>query len=193
MIAETIKNTDIFLWAIFELGGADHFVDVEDVMLEAFRLVPERFCWRTNSELPDKLKLNPALHGADAATPKLLIKNGPNQRRLTIQGQQWIEDNFDHLAAALGGDVKIEAPKTRRSSRLVGDLTRSDLFTAWRDTSTLVPEKWRYADLFRCSPDSAAGIWKHRLENFRSAAYAAGRDDILTFLDQIATEHPDWF
>jgi hypothetical protein len=193
MIAETIANTDIFLWALFELGGSDDFVDVEDIMLEAFRLVPERFCWRTNRELPDKLKLNPALHGADANTPKLVIKNGPSQRRLTLEGQQWIEDHFDRLASALGGDVKVEAPKTRRSSRLIGDISRSDIFSSWVENGTLLSEKWRYADLFRCSPDSAPSIWKNRIENLRSAAYVAGREDILKFLDQIATDHPEWF
>jgi hypothetical protein len=193
MIADTINNADIFLWAVFELGGSDDFVDVEDVMLEAFRLAPERFCWRTKRDLPDKLKLNAALHGADAAAPKLLIKNGQHQRRLSIQGQQRIEDNFDRLATALRGDVKVEVPKTRRSSRVIGDVTRSEIFTAWADSNSLVPEKWRYADLFRCSPDSANSVWKHRLENYRSAAYAGGREDILKFLDQIAIDHPDWF
>jgi hypothetical protein len=193
MIAESINNTEIFLWALFELGGSDGFVDVEDAMLEAFRLVPERFCWRTNRDLPDKLKLNPALHGADAATPKLLIKNGQHERRLTIEGQRWIEDNFDRLVSVLRGDVTVEPPKGRRSSRLLNDLIRSDIYEQWSGTDTLVTEKWRYADLFRCSPDSANTIWKHRLETLRSAAYASGREDILKFLDRIASDHPDWF
>jgi hypothetical protein len=193
MIAEAITNTDIYLWALFELGGSDRFMDVEDVMLEAFRLVPERFCWRTKPDIPDKLKGNSALHGADAAFPKLLIKNGQSQRRLTLEGQKWIEDNFDRLASALRGDVKVEAPKSRRSSRLLSEVSRSDIFMSWTDTDALVAEKWRYADLFRCSPDSAQHIWKHRLETLRSAAYAAGREDILKFLDQIAGDHPDWF
>jgi hypothetical protein len=193
MIAENINNTDILLWALFEIGGSDKFVDVEDVMLKAFRLVPERFCWRTNRDLPDKLKLNSSLHGADAATPKLLIKNGQHQRRLTIEGQRWIEDNFDRLASALGGDVKVEPPKGRPSSRLLSDLARSDIFETWSEASELAPEQWRYADLFRCSPDSAHTIWKQRLETLRSAAYASGREDILKFLDHIASDHPDWF
>ena len=175
MITEAITNTDVYLWALFELGASDHFVDVEDAMLRAFELVPERFCWRTKTTIPDKLKGNSALHGADAASPKLLIKNGQTQRRLTLDGQQWIESNFDRLASALRGDVKVEAPKSRRSSRLLNELSKSDIFTNWVETSSLAVEKWRFADLFRCSPDSAQNIWKHRLETLRSAAYAAGR------------------
>jgi hypothetical protein len=193
MIAEAITNTDIFLWALFELGGSDQFVDVEDVFLKVFSLVPQRFSWRTRPDLPDKLKTNSALHGADAETPKVVIKNGQNQRRLTLEGQKWIEDNFDRLAAALTGEVKVEPPKSRRSSRLLGEVSRSDIFGTWIDTGSLMSDKWRYSDLFHCSPDSAPSIWKHRLETLRSAAYAAGREDILKFLDQIAVEHGDWF
>ena len=31
------------LWALYELGGAEEFVDVEAVQLEAFRIAPLRF------------------------------------------------------------------------------------------------------------------------------------------------------
>jgi hypothetical protein len=193
MIDEAIKNTDILLWALFELGGSDAFVDVEDIMLKAFDLVPERFCWRTRRDLPDKLKGNSALHGADATSPRLLIKNGQHQRRLTLEGQTWIETNFDRLAAALTGEIKVEPPKTRRTFQMISELTRSELFAAWVQSNELSPDKWRFADLFRCSPDSAQSVWRHRLETLRSAAYASGREDALKFLDQIANDHPDWF
>jgi hypothetical protein len=193
MIAEAITNTDIVLWALFELGGSESFVDVEEIMLKAFDLVPERFCWRTRPEIPDKLKGNAALHGADAASPKLLIKNGQTQRRLTIDGQKWIEDHFDRLASTLSGDARVEPPKGRRGSRILSEVTRSDLFAKWAEEGTLTEEKWRFADLFRCSPDSSTSIWRQRLETLRSAAYASGRDDILRFLDQIPKDNPGWF
>lgn len=193
MIVEATTSTDVFLWALYELGGAEDFVDVELVLLEAFRIAPQRFGWRTRPDLPDRLKGNMALHGADIKSPKLLIKQGPDKRRLTLEGQRWIEENFDRLAESLGGDRVVEAPKSNRTSRLLSEATRSDVFIEWSETDTLATEKWRYADLLRCSPDSAPAVWKQRIETLRSAAYAAGREDFLKFLDQIVSDHADWF
>jgi hypothetical protein len=193
MIAEPITSTDVFLWALYELGGADDFVDVEDVLLKAFRLAPQRFSWRTRQDLPDRLKGNMALHGADIRSPKLLIKSGPDKRRLTVEGQEWIEENFDRLASALSGSSVVEAPKSHRSSRLVNDAARSEIFVSWTETNALPSEKWRFADLLRCSPDSAQSVWRQRVETLKSAAYAAGRDDLLKFIEQLISEHSEWF
>lgn len=193
MTEEPITSGDVFLWALYELGGADVFIDVEDVYLTAFKLAPKRFGWRTRPDLPDRLKGNMALHSADVRDPKLLIKRGPDFRQLTLEGQLWIEQNFDRLAEAFQKDRVIEAPKGHRSSRLISDAMRSDVVVSWLETDTLPDEKWRFADLLHCSPDSAQSVWRSRLETLRSAAYTAGRDDLLKFLDLLVSEHSDWF
>lgn len=193
MTTEPVTSTDVFLWALYELGASEAFVDVEDAMILAFELAPKRFSWRTRDDLPDKLKGNMALHGADVQTPKLLIKSGSDKRRLTAEGQQWIEANFERLATALRGDRVIDAPKAHRSSRRLSEIQRSGLFMTWQENGALPSEKWRFAEMLRCAPDSAQVVWRDRVATLRSAAYSAAEDDVLKFLDQLTSEHPDWF
>lgn len=193
MSAEPLTSADVVLWALFELEGSDEFVDVENVFLEAFKIAPQRFGWRTRPDIPDKLKGNAALHGADVRSPKLLIKRGPDHRQLTLEGQRWIEDNFERLADALGGDRIVEAPKGRKSSRLVSEAVKAEAFKVWSESGSLPAEKWKFADMLHCSHDSAQSVWRGRLEALRSAAYVADRNDLLSFLDLLATEHVDWF
>ena len=193
MTSEPTTNSDVFLWALFELGGSDEFVDVEEVFLRAFELAPMRLSWRTRADIPDLKKCSKALRDIEAKKPGLLVKQGSDFRRLTVDGQQWVEDNLDRLAAALGSDRIVEPPRARFSSRLISEATRSDVFQQWITQSELAEEKWQFAELLRCAPDSSRAIWHSRLETLRSAAYSAGRTDLLEFLDALAAERPDWF
>src|SRR6266851_9626835 len=85
---EPVINSDVFLWALFELGGADKFVDVEDVFTRAFELAPLRLSWRTRPDIPDLKKCSKALQEAERRVPSPLVKQGPEMRRLTVEGQK---------------------------------------------------------------------------------------------------------
>lgn len=193
MSTEPVTNSDVFLWALYELDGGDEFVDVEEVFIRAFELAPLRLSWRTRPDLPDLKKCSKALRDAEGREPRLLVKKGPEMRRLTVEGQQWIEENFDRLAEALGGSRPVRAPRTRTPSRLIGQALRSPVFTTWRETGRVTNEKWRVAEMLRCSPDSSRTVFRDRLEALRGAAYSAGRDDALELLNALATERGDWF
>jgi hypothetical protein len=190
---EPVTNSDAFLWALYELGGADEFVDVEDVFIKAFELAPLRLSWRTRPDLPDLKKCSKALRDAEGREPRLLVKKGAEMRRLTVEGQRWIEENFDRLAEALGSDAPVRAPRTRVPSRLVSQALQSSVFTMWAETRTITNEKWRVAEMLRCSPDSSHMVFRDRLETLRGAAYSAGRLDALEFLDALGKERADWF
>jgi hypothetical protein len=193
MSPEPVTNSDVFLWALYELGGADEFVDVEAAFIKAFELAPLRLSWRTRSDLPDLKKCSKALRDAEGREPRLLVKQGAEMRRLTVEGQRWIEENFDRLAEALGGDEVVRAPRTRTPSRLVSQALQSSVFAAWGEAGVITDEKWRVAELLRCSPDSSRAVFRDRLETLRGAAYSAGRHDALEFLDALAKERADWF
>ncbi len=193
MSSEPVTNSDIFLWALYDLGGADDFVDVEAVFIKAFELAPLRLSWRTRPDLPDLKKCSKALRDAEGREPKLLVKKGAELRRLTVEGQRWIEDNFQRLAEALGGNQRVRAPSTRMPSRLVGQALQSPVFNAWKQTDTMTEDKWRVAEMLRCSPDSSRSVFRDRLETLRTAAYSAGRLDALEFLDALAKKRADWF
>jgi hypothetical protein len=193
MSSEPVTNSDIFLWALYELGGADEFVDVETAFIKAFELAPLRLSWRTRQDLPDLKKCSKALRDAEGREPKLLVKNGAEMRRLTVEGQRWIEENFDRLAESLGGDRLVRASRTRVPSRLVGHALQSPVFTTWNETRAITEHKWRVAEMLRCSPDSSRSVFRDRLETLRSAAYSAGRLDALAFFDALVKERADWF
>lgn len=193
MTGEAVINSDVFLWALYELGGADQFVDVEDVFMRAFELAPLRLSWRTRADVPDLKKCSKALRDAEGREPKLLVKQGPEMRRLTVEGQKWIEENFDRLAEALDEKRVVRAPHTRRPARVVGQALQSPVFTAWQETGQMADEKWRVAEMLRCSPDSSRSVWRDRLETLRASAHAADRLDTLGFLDALARERSDWF
>jgi len=61
---DEVANWEIFLWAVYQLGGSSHFVDIEDVSYECFKIAPARFGWRTRPELPDYKKCTKALQEA---------------------------------------------------------------------------------------------------------------------------------
>ena len=193
MSGEPVTNSDVFLWALYELGGDETFVDVEDVFFRSFEIAPQRLGWRTRPNLPDLKKCSKGMRDAENKSPKLLLKNGPDERLLTTEGQQWIESNFDRLAKSLGHDRVVQAPRSRNSSRLLKVLDRSPLFITWVQDGVLADEKWRFAELLRCSPDSTSSVWRRRLEELQSAAYAADRLELLGFLDALAANRSEWF
>jgi hypothetical protein len=188
------NNYEIFLWALHKLGGSDAFIDIEDVFLKCFEIAPQRFAWRTQAQIPDYKKCSKALRDAEAKRPALLVKTGDSfGRQLTIEGQEWISANADRLAKLLETGRVIQEPKQRPRSRLLSELERSDSYEKWLSDGTLPSEKWRIAELLRCSPDSDKRIWAERLQVLRSAAYAADKMDVLRFIEQVAESHPEWF
>lgn len=193
MTHEPVTNSDVFLWALYELGGAETFIDVEEVFIRAFKLAPLRLSWRTQPDLPDLKKCSKALRDAEGRKPKLLVKQGPEMRRLTVEGQKWIENNFDRLAESLNSDRVVQAPRTRVPARLVNEALQSEAFRLWQQSGVVTNEKWRVAEILRCSPDSSRTVFHERLETLRSAAYATGRFDALAFLDVLAKERTAWF
>lgn len=191
---EEVSNWEIFVWALGALAGSNSMVDVEEVFVRCFEFAPRRFAWRTRADLPDYKKCAKALRDAEARRPALLIKTGDRfGRQLTAAGQQWVLANTARLRPLLSDVPNVSQPKQRPQSRLLAEFERSDTFQKWKIESILPMDKWRVADLFRCSPDSSRQIWLSRLETLRSAAFAAKKVDLLQFLDSLETSNPEWF
>ncbi len=191
---DQVANWEIFLWALYQLGGSSQFVDIEDVSLECFRIAPARFGWRTRKDLPDFKKCTKALQEAEARRPQKLVKTSDAfARQLTAEGQKWIETNSKRLSQILNRGVLVPEPKRRPASRMMAEIERSEPFVLWKETGMIPQEKWQMADVLRCSPDSSSAIWTARLESARGVAYDADKKSILQFLDDAASAHPDWF
>jgi len=193
---DEVANWEIFLWALYQLGGSSQFVDIEDVSIECFRIAPARFGWRTRKDLPDYKKCAKALQEAEAKTrqPRMIVKTHDSfARQLTAEGQRWIKTNLTRLSQILNRGVAVPEPKQRPTSRMMAEIERSEPFILWIETGVIPQEKWRMADVLRCSPDSSPATWTARLESARGVAYDADKKSILRFLDEVASAHPDWF
>ena len=170
-MAGDVTNADIFLWALNRLGGANKFIDVEDVYVEAFKLAPLRFAWRTKKDLPDLKKCAKALRDAEAREPTPVAKSSDRyKQQLTVSGQQWVTENTQRLTEALESGADIPAPRqrpkesnTQRQERELARITASTAFQKASDgaASTITPREaesfFRLNDYIR-GPARAAKI-----------------------------------
>jgi len=188
---EETPNWNTFLWALHELGGSEDFVDIEKVFWRCFELAPQRFSWRTRHDLPDYKKCAKALQEAEARRPPLLIKTGDSfGRQLSVQGQEWLAANAKRLRAQLKPGRVVQEPRRRPRSRMLAEAEQVATFTEWCVDRIVPTEKWRMAEVLRCSPDSDTAVWRNRLDTLQAAAHAA---DLLEFLDAVASTHRNWF
>lgn len=180
------NNDDLLVWALHLLGGAERWVDVEELYLKAFELAPARLSWRTRPDLPDYKKCAKALQAVES--PKgsnhhgLLAKNGSYERRLTIDGLRWCEEHQEQLSHLyLGGVVPSAAPQD--DARRIRSLTNSDAFRLWTDTGELTCQLGELADAFRCLADSPMATWQARLSEHTLAAERNGNDKLTAFIN----------
>jgi len=191
---EETPNWKVFLWALYQLGGSDDFVDIETVFLKCFELAPQRLAWRTQPTIPDYKKCAKALQEAEARRPRLLVKTGDSfGRQLSVHGQDWINANANRLRALLDAGEVVREPSRRPRSRMLSEVEQAPVFVEWITSRQIPEQKWRIAELLRCSPDSDHSVWRTRLETLKAAAYAAGRKDLLTFLSSVVAKHGEWF
>ncbi len=124
----------------------------------------------------------------------MMVKTGDAfGRQLTPEGQQWIEENAPRLSALFETGERVPEPSRRPTSKMLAAIERSEGFASWVETGRLPEEKWRIADILRCSPDSSQATWRARLDSARAVAYSADKRDVLSFLDAIEAAHPEWF
>lgn len=187
-----IDNPDIIPYALYNLGGIGSFIDVEDMFLKCFELAPARFSWRKHS-LPNYKILSKALRDFEGAHPDALLKTADGLgRQLTAEGVEWVRSRLA-LYEALLETPGASPPKKRPGQRLLNEIEDHPLYGEF--AMGLRPDlaKHQVADLLMCAPDSPSALWRERLESYRASARAANREAIVTFLNYIAQEHPEWF
>lgn len=177
------NNQDVFLWALYLLGGADRDVDVEDIYLKSFELAPARLGWRTRPDLPDYKKTAKALQSIEASTHVGLVhKTSSYMRRLSTEGVRWVEAYRDILATTYGA-APVPAAATNQHERRRQRLKSSPVFVTWQATGDL--DVFDLADAFECSAASPAGVWNGRVEEARRAADVLADDDLTDFVEAV--------
>lgn len=180
--SDEANNQDVFIWALYLLGGADADVDVEAVYLKSFELAPARLGWRTRPDLPDYKKTAKALQSVESSTHVGLVQwQGPYARRLTAEGVRWVERNIDILRSTYEGHRPVPGTTTGVHERLRKRLRESNAFSEWQQGQPL--DLGDLSDAFECSAASPAATWRLRLEEAKRVGHVLSDQPLLEFVD----------
>jgi hypothetical protein len=182
------NNQDVFVWALYLLGGADKDVDVEEIYLKCFELAPARLGWRTHPEIPDYKKTSKALQSIEATTHVgLLHRPHKYSRRLTLEGIKWVESYREILEKNYSKAIVQASKNTNQHERRRHELKRSDAWTKFLiDPATV--EISDAAAALQCSAASPLSVWSGRVNDLRRTGDLLSDELILNFADFIEAQ-----
>ena len=182
------NNQDVFVWALYLLGGADKDVDVEEIYLKCFELAPARLGWRTHPEIPDYKKTSKALQSIEATTHVgLLHRPHKYSRRLTLEGIKWVEAYRAILEKNYSKALVQASKATNQHERKRHELKKSDAWAKFLvDPATV--EISDAAAALQCSAASPMSIWSGRVNDLRRTGDLLSDESILDFADFIESQ-----
>jgi hypothetical protein len=177
------NNQDVFVWALYLLGGADKDVDVEEIYIHCFKLAEARFAWRTRPDLPDYKKLSKALQSVEAKTHAgLLLRPHEYSRRLSVEGVRWVETYKETLIKNYS-QGKVQASFSTNQHERRRQEVKSDL--VWRQflTNPETLTSVELASVMNCTAASTDATWKTRINELRRASDVLGDEELMRFAD----------
>jgi len=182
------NNQDVFVWALYLLGGADKDVDVEEIYLKCFELAPARLGWRTHPEIPDYKKTSKALQSIEATTHVgLLHRPHKYSRRLTLEGIKWVESYRAILEKNYSKAIVQASKTTNQHERRRHELKRSDAWAKFLiDPATV--EISDAAAALQCSAASPMSVWSGRVNDLRRTGDLLSDESILNFADFVEVQ-----
>lgn len=182
------NNQDVFVWALYLLGGADNDIGVEDVCLKCFEIAPARFSWRTHPELPDGVKGLKALSVAENKSHVgLILRPNKFNCRLTLEGIKWVETYRSILEKNYSKAIVQASKTTNQHERKRYELKKSDAWAKFLiDPSTV--EISDAAAALQCSAASPMSVWSGRVNDLRRTGDLLSDESILNFADFIEAQ-----
>lgn len=183
------NNQDIFVWALYLLGGADNDIGVEDVCLKCFEIAPARFSWRTHPELPDGVKGLKALSVAENKSHVgLILRPNKFNCRLTLEGIKWVEAYKSILEKNYSKAIVQASKTTNQHERKRHELKKSDAWAKFLVDPTTV-EISDAAAALQCSAASPMSVWAGRVNDLRRTGDLLSDESILNFADFIEAQY----
>jgi hypothetical protein len=183
--SEGPNNQDVFIWALYLLGGSDGDIDVEEIYLKCFELAPARLGWRTHPDLPDYKKAAKALQSVEAATHVGLVhKPHKFSRRLTLEGVHWVE-SYKEILEQNYSHRPVMASKSKNSyERVRQDILKSRAWQSFTESGE-VQDIADAAAALQCSPASPQSTWQSRINNLKRASDVLQDSDLMEFAEFI--------
>jgi len=185
---EAISNVTLALASLYQLGGAEGFVDIEDVALSAFTLSPDRFGWRTRRDYPSWERVRTAFVHANQGEKRrgrspLVISNTLGTAwRLTAEGVAFVHANY----RTFGPQEQLRRRSGKAADR-VRQIRHHAAFVAFSNGTPVVDiKRFQLADLLLCPPDSSIASVRRKLDAAKAAAVEQGDVAVTHFLDNVA-------
>ena len=177
------NNTDVFVWALYLLGGDQKQVDVEDIYLKTFEIAPARFGWRTRPDLPNFKKTAKALQEVEAKSHVGLLQSlGANYRRLSQEGVAWVEAYKPILETNYGAITLVAAPANSDTARAVKNLKANEIWESWITGAPLSLSM--VAVLLQVSKTTPRAIWADRFADLQALASRTNDAEIAKFASE---------
>ena len=191
--AESVSNVVVVMTVLDRLGGAERFVDIEEVALEAFKLAPDRFGWRTRRDLPSWERVRTAfVHANQEARSRgigpVLFSNQEGEGwRLTAQGVKYARENTWKVQAA-----PTEGRPMRRGGASVSRVRQIRNHPAFsrfmHGTPVAEIERYQLAEVLLCPPDSPVAAVIRKVATAEAAAADVGDKEVQRFLGEVEKE-----
>lgn len=201
------SNIDILLLGLLLAGGAERYVDIEEVAYTCYRIAPTQFKWRLY-DYPSLEAVQRAVGDIVKRFGESLIrkpKKSSTERMLTASGieraTRVAEEivgkklrNPKDVVTAFGSlenqpDAKRPSVRTsdsRPAQRLLRDIRKHRVFQRWLNgTPASSAAPWEIADLLNCLPDSPPEIWEDRIERALAQAKWWQDEDVLEFISDL--------
>ena len=179
------NNQDVFLWALYLLGGSDMDVDVEEIYLKCFELAPARLGWRTHPDIPDYKKAAKALQSVEASTHVGLVhKPHKFSRRLTVAGVRWVESYKEILEENYSHKPVMASKTSNNYERMRQEILKSHAWLTYKELNE-IQDIADAAAALQCSPASPKSTWRSRINNLKRASDVLKDNDLLEFAELI--------
>ena len=179
------NNQDVFLWALYLLGGSDMDVDVEEIYLKCFELAPARLGWRTHPDIPDYKKAAKALQSVEASTHIGLVhKPHKFSRRLTVAGVRWVESYKEILEENYSHKPVMASKTSNNYERMRQEILKSHAWLTYKELNE-IQDIADAAAALQCSPASPQSTWRSRINNLKRASDVLKDNDLLEFAELI--------
>jgi hypothetical protein len=179
--SEQANNSDVFVWALFLLGGADKTIEVEEVCLKCFEIAPARFGWRTHPELPEGVKGLKALSVAENKSHQgLIYRPSKFTCRLTPEGVKWVE-TYRNILERIYAQTVVQASKsTNLYERKRHEIKKSGVWNVYiQEPETL--DVVDFASVLQCSAASSQTTWTSRVNELKRAADVLNDEELMNF------------
>jgi|SRR5208282_2664207 len=184
-----VSNVTIALAALERLGGAERYIDIEDVTLEAYSKAPDRFSWRTKHQYPSQERVRTAFVHANQREqkrgrgPLVVSKTDGTAWKLTSDGLVWVRQNNTTRSGRVAGGAGS------MSTKRVRDIRRHHAFEAYRNGTPIAQiARHELAELLVCPPDAPREAVRRKVDRARLAAVDVRDDEVKRFLEEIDEE-----